>query len=600
MATIGQTLTAPEAGWRRYDNKDSRIIYDVSWAPESTSNTPPDYNNTRSVSSVSGDTVSFKYYGTKIRVLGSRSTARPSNDGADVYIDDVLIGSINQYNSAPSMVTLDFEQSDLVKEPHTVKIVTKNLAPSTLYFVLDAIDIDSNGYLLHPKLIQRTKLEDMQDGDCIPCRYTAKSSGAAGYFSEFGTCTADEIPVTGTATPNGLFYFVKVDDGLLIADRNIQHTISWDVLNNAKLVEGGGYYYSERDKVITRITKGGRIQLPYTSTLKPNTLMIKIRMTANYADTTYNYPLSSAQSGGYSILFGNGIIIFEAYINGGYKQVVANVSNYINKETEFIGSFDGRYLRLYINKTLIATNDLGGIFNITHSNLALMIGGNPEGGNTIINPFGGDWRDIVIWRTPFDVTTIDNNNINISDSNLIAYYDSKNISGTTLLDSSVNKLNGTLIGTVASVTLPDIEYRSNYNSRIISGGNSYLGSDGLSKLTNQGLGAWPPNNEWDTYIVNSTLGGKITPGDTNIWHWKDYTGITICRDTLVLNTVRQDGTKALASDRMNRSWSQAGAGSSYEPVLVQPWFNASNFSSTVTGFRPIFEYKHEKQTNIWY
>lgn len=84
----------------------------------------------------------------------------------------------------------------------------------------------------------RTKLEDMEIGDYIVCRYTAATSGQAGTFSELGTCTATEIPVTGSTTPDGLFYFIKADQGLCIADRVVQHSISWDTLNAANYIEG--------------------------------------------------------------------------------------------------------------------------------------------------------------------------------------------------------------------------------------------------------------------------------------------------------------------------------------------------------------------------
>lgn len=83
----------------------------------------------------------------------------------------------------------------------------------------------------------RDNLEEMQIGDLIPCEYVA-NSGVVGTFANLGTATKDLIPVTGSATPNGSFYFVKVDDGLLIADRVIQHSISWDTLNAGKMIEG--------------------------------------------------------------------------------------------------------------------------------------------------------------------------------------------------------------------------------------------------------------------------------------------------------------------------------------------------------------------------
>jgi len=83
----------------------------------------------------------------------------------------------------------------------------------------------------------RTRIQDMQIGDYIVCNYQA-SSGAVGTFSNLGGAVETEIPVAGSATPNGSFYFVKVDKGLLIADRVIQHSISWDTLNAGKAIQG--------------------------------------------------------------------------------------------------------------------------------------------------------------------------------------------------------------------------------------------------------------------------------------------------------------------------------------------------------------------------
>lgn len=80
--------------------------------------------------------------------------------------------------------------------------------------------------------------EEMSKGDCIPCRYTALTSGQPGYFSELGTSTAPEIPVTGTATPDGTAYFIMVDTGLLICDRVVQTNMSWNALNNNGFIEG--------------------------------------------------------------------------------------------------------------------------------------------------------------------------------------------------------------------------------------------------------------------------------------------------------------------------------------------------------------------------
>lgn len=84
----------------------------------------------------------------------------------------------------------------------------------------------------------KSKLQDMQIGDCIPCRYTASTGNTVGNFSELGICTASEIPVAAATTPNGLFYFIKATKDLFVADRVIQSSISWDTLNSGGFVSG--------------------------------------------------------------------------------------------------------------------------------------------------------------------------------------------------------------------------------------------------------------------------------------------------------------------------------------------------------------------------
>lgn len=90
----------------------------------------------------------------------------------------------------------------------------------------------------------RTKVSDMQIGDYISCNYVA-SSGAVGAFSNFGGIAGTEIPVTGSATPNGSFYLVKIDKGLLCSDRVVQSGITWDALNIGKLIQGLPSLYAD-------------------------------------------------------------------------------------------------------------------------------------------------------------------------------------------------------------------------------------------------------------------------------------------------------------------------------------------------------------------
>lgn len=90
----------------------------------------------------------------------------------------------------------------------------------------------------------RERVEDMELGDYIKCGAVRGSTMANTVVYNFGSgapASSGEIPVSGLGTTAGLggtFYFVKVDKGLLIADRVIFNSITWDQLNSKQWIEG--------------------------------------------------------------------------------------------------------------------------------------------------------------------------------------------------------------------------------------------------------------------------------------------------------------------------------------------------------------------------
>lgn len=87
----------------------------------------------------------------------------------------------------------------------------------------------------------RTSINDMEIGDYIRFNYSAnKISG--GYIdslnvdSNYPSETLSGY-LNNTAT-KAFAYFVKVDKGLLLADRVIVHSVTWDLLNSNKLIQG--------------------------------------------------------------------------------------------------------------------------------------------------------------------------------------------------------------------------------------------------------------------------------------------------------------------------------------------------------------------------
>lgn len=137
--TVGQQLTNPEAGWQRYNDKDSLIVYTGSWVDEGASGLWLDDDK---ATNTYGATVGFKFYGTKLRIIGTTYTNR------DAVINITIDGVLYNFSAASSDLkyqVIEFEKLDLPLSLHSVHI-TKG-TNNTKYFTLDAIDIDATGYL---------------------------------------------------------------------------------------------------------------------------------------------------------------------------------------------------------------------------------------------------------------------------------------------------------------------------------------------------------------------------------------------------------------------------------------------------------------------
>lgn len=556
MATIGQVLTTPESGWRRYDDQDSRIKYDGIGISKIDTGY---YNSTMSYIQV--DTIGkiiFKFYGTKFRILSDRYTEdRSSTIFLEVYVDDVLSGTYTTYGTQNKII-LHYEILGLALNEHKVEIVCNELNGGAL-LTLDAIDIDSTGYLLHPILTQKTSIDDMEIGDCIPCKYTAGTSRAIGYFSQLGTGISNEIPVLGSVTPNGLFYFIKADKGLLIADRMIQSTISWNAINAAKYIEGR---YGNNDTYYSGSNSGLLLSNNYTS----NFTLVS---SSNLQVTGRS---SSAGTGQWnrSISINNNVSSF--YLKFKFKQItMASLGLYLHHNNTTTNNIIG----MSISRNSISNGSII-VYNGDLINKDIQIYGNKETGELVIHIdrqliyygsiayIGSNWGGPVFQQV-YATNSTTNATIEFEYYTLNLYNN-----GT----SSILFLNKDMI------------------IRSLSGGNSYIGSDGGSKSSIQfsngwPLGAWPPSNEWDKYVMHSNLNGKIVPGDNTIWNRSYYSW---CRETPVNGLKRPDGLLGSNSSRVERGAADGDL------------FNGATWAGNqYVGFRPVIEYvDNKKQNNLWY
>lgn len=101
----------------------------------------------------------------------------------------------------------------------------------------------------------KTRLEDMEIGDKIVCNLATDQAVVPFYLYRLGEIISQyntPVPVSGlksgdatASQTRGYFYFIYVGDDfkgrkLLIADRNIVHSVSWDTLNTAGVATKDG------------------------------------------------------------------------------------------------------------------------------------------------------------------------------------------------------------------------------------------------------------------------------------------------------------------------------------------------------------------------
>jgi hypothetical protein len=140
MATVGQALTSPESGWKRFDDSDPNITYSNSnWSIDSGASEW--YNSSYHQSNIIGATINFNFTGNKIRILSNLYSDKTNS--AYLYIDKKNIATINEYSSSEIMEVIVAQVLNLSNAEHCVSIVNN----ASGYLLLDAIDINENGIL---------------------------------------------------------------------------------------------------------------------------------------------------------------------------------------------------------------------------------------------------------------------------------------------------------------------------------------------------------------------------------------------------------------------------------------------------------------------
>ncbi|MEJ8305776.1 bacterial surface protein [Saccharibacillus sacchari] len=132
-ASVGQKLTAPESGWQRYDSIHQNIKYSENWGNHSVATY---YQGSIRATTTPGSTASFKFEGSKLRIISDSTDDGTHSDKIEVKID----GNVEYFSVWRRLghQYLVYEKTGLTPGVHEVVITSLDSRNATL----DAFDID--------------------------------------------------------------------------------------------------------------------------------------------------------------------------------------------------------------------------------------------------------------------------------------------------------------------------------------------------------------------------------------------------------------------------------------------------------------------------
>jgi hypothetical protein len=203
MATVGQSLTAPEAGWKRFEETDTHILKKSgTWYAAS----GPNFSGgSRIYSNTASATLQFTFTGTKLRIIGHKYSA--GTNSVDLYIDGIKIDTFSGNAVTEVYQALCSEKLGLVSGKHSVKLVNSGSG----FFSFDAIDIDSFGGLI-PFEEAPINLTAIAGDSLIDLSWNV-INGATGYNIKRSTTVGGPYTVIASNLAGGNYIDTSVTNG---------------------------------------------------------------------------------------------------------------------------------------------------------------------------------------------------------------------------------------------------------------------------------------------------------------------------------------------------------------------------------------------------
>jgi hypothetical protein len=202
-AAVGDQLTAPEAGWERYDDSHSHIVRKGTW---SNVKGAAYFGGSTYYSSTAGDTIIFSFKGTKLRIIAQTAGTYPNN--VPVLIDGVPeTFSIN--SASTNNFIMVYEKLGLEDKPHEV-VITVPAGEKNIH--IDAIDIDESGYLIN-SILSESVLTATVETTNINLKWTT-DLGATGYNVKRAITSDGPFETIATSVIGSTYSDVSVIPGI--------------------------------------------------------------------------------------------------------------------------------------------------------------------------------------------------------------------------------------------------------------------------------------------------------------------------------------------------------------------------------------------------
>ncbi len=267
----------------------------------------------------------------------------------------------------------------------------------------------------------------------------------------------------------------------------------------------------------------------------------------NFAGNTHN--------GGYNFALGYpsaSHIGFAVHSGGNYQRVDADLTGYTGWH-HVAGTFDGQYVRLYVDGEMKDEQDLGSSGNtITYDNDNCTILGEEAGEGCIPGGYNyaGMMDEVRFWDVARTYQQIQENmckNLRGNESGLIAYYNFDNASEETLQDFSPNKIDGTLYNmenadwvsssaynTWLNTTSTDWSAASNWSMGSVPSASSPYDNVGI--YTYGGSSTVPAIDDDNIFAENLVIGDDLEISNTTGTHVIHGSVFNIGNTTLKSNT----------------------------------------------------------------